>query len=160
MGVDQILPQLFVGSHPASLGDLEQLRRDLRITAVLNLQTDNDMGILGVDWPRLLDGYRQLGLELRRVPIHDFDSADLQRHLPEAVAALSRLLQAGHTVYVHCTAGIGRSASTAVAYLAWAEKWGLDRAMRHVLARHACTPNSDAIRLATEDWNTLHGDEF
>jgi hypothetical protein len=43
MDVSQILPNLFVGSYPAGQEDVDQLRRELGVTAVLNVQTDEDM---------------------------------------------------------------------------------------------------------------------
>ena len=39
--VSQILPNLFVGSFPKSTEDIDRLRRE-GITAVLNVQTDDD----------------------------------------------------------------------------------------------------------------------
>jgi len=38
----QILPQLFLGSHPQTTDEIERLRQEAGITAVLNLQTDDD----------------------------------------------------------------------------------------------------------------------
>ena len=43
MDYAQILSGLFIGSHPQTIDDVEQLRRESAITAVLNLQTDEDM---------------------------------------------------------------------------------------------------------------------
>jgi hypothetical protein len=40
MDYAQIIPGLFVGSHPQAVSDIERLRLDSAITAVLNLQTD------------------------------------------------------------------------------------------------------------------------
>jgi len=45
------------------------------------------------------------GLAFRNMPITDFDSADLQHKLPGCVSALDGMIKAGHSVYVHCTAG-------------------------------------------------------
>jgi hypothetical protein len=54
MDYAQILSGLFVGSHPRAIGDVERLRRESVITAVLNLQTDEDMDSVKLDW-RLLE---------------------------------------------------------------------------------------------------------
>jgi protein-tyrosine phosphatase len=64
---------------------------------------------------------------------------------------LDGLLRAGHTVYVHCNAGMNRSPSTVVAYLHWVRGIGLDEAVEYVTSRHLSDPYVEAIRLATED---------
>jgi atypical dual specificity phosphatase len=144
----QILPRLFVGSGPRLVGDIEALRNDLGVTAVLDLQTDDDKRALRVAWEHLEAGYRDAAIKLVRLPILDFDPADLRAKLPAAVAALRALLLAGRTVYLHCSAGTGRSPSVAVAYLHRCLGWTLERAEAYVQARRFCIPNLDAIRLA------------
>jgi len=68
MDVSQILPNLFVGSYPGRPEDIDQLRQEFGITAVLNVQTDDDMAIWDLDWDGLESHYRQAGVEVRRVP--------------------------------------------------------------------------------------------
>jgi hypothetical protein len=50
MNYAQSLSGLFVGSYPQAIGDVEQLRRESAITAVLNLQTDEDMCSVNLNW--------------------------------------------------------------------------------------------------------------
>ena len=57
----------------------------------------------------------------------------------------------GHTVYVHCNAGINRSPSTVVAYLHWIEGMGLDEALDYVISQRPCDPYRDVIQGTTED---------
>ncbi len=152
MDLNQIHPEIFVGTYPQDLRDIDRLKRDFGITAVLNLQTDEDLERLSVDWPRMETGYRQAGIEIRRIPILDFDEDDLCKHLVDSVDELARLLDAGHRVYVHCTAGIGRSANTVIAYQHWVKQCNLDEAVRHHSARRACCPSLDAIRRAFDEW--------
>ncbi len=147
----QILPQLFIGSHPENVDDIDRLRRDARITAVLNLQTDEDMESARLAWESLEAQYKTSGMELWRVPVRDFDLEDLRDKLPACVRTLDRLLSAGHTVYLHCTAGTGRSPTVAIAYLHWCRGWELVRAAEYVQQQHPCSPNVEAIRLATWD---------
>jgi protein-tyrosine phosphatase len=143
----QIIPGLFVGSHPASARDIETLRSD-GVSAVLNLQTDEDMRQFNLEWASLLAHYEARSIELRRVPVRDFDADDLKKQLPACVAALDDLVRSAHTVYLHCSAGAGRSPTVAVAYLCWLCGWDLDAAAAHVLQCRPCTPNLEAIRLA------------
>lgn len=145
---DRVAPQVLVGSYPEDLADIQSLGKEQRVSAVLNLQTDEDYGRLECDWPRLAAAYQRLNIEVRRVPIRDFDSEDLTRGLSAAVAALAELIDAGHTVYVHCSAGLGRSPSVVIAYLHWIQGLDLDAASEQVNKCHACVPNLEAIRRA------------
>jgi protein-tyrosine phosphatase len=87
-------------------------------------------------------------MDFLNMPVTDFDSADLQRRLPECVRALDGMLKAGHSVYVHCTAGVSRSPTVVVAYLHWCLEWPLAKALAHVKKIRDCCPNSEAIRHA------------
>jgi protein-tyrosine phosphatase len=149
--LDEILPELYVGPCPLRADDVARLKQEVGASAVLNLQTDEDIASWRIDWPALEAQYRRSGIELQRVPIRDFDAEDLRNRLPASVQALDELLRKGHRAYVHCTGGINRSPSTVVAYLHWVLGWDLDRAVNHVKQRHPCDPYVDAIRLASED---------
>ena len=151
MDVSQILPNLFVGSYPKSTDDIDRLKRDFAVTAVLNVQTDEDMAYWGVNWYRLEPYYRDAGIEIRRVPVRDFDADDLRRNLPKCVDALGALLRQGGTVYVHCNMGINRSPSVVIAYLHWSLEWDLESAVDHVLKCRSCDPYVDTILSAGED---------
>lgn len=149
MDFDRVLPNVLVGSCPRTVGHIESLGQEQGVTAVLNLQTDDDFARLQCDWPCLADAYRRQAIEVCRQPVRDFDGDDLALRLPDCVAALSDLLDRGHTVYVHCTAGMGRSASVVIAYLHWVRRLDLDKAIQSVTDCHMCLPNDQAIRLAT-----------
>ena len=151
MHVDQILPNLFVGACPSDPADIDSLKRDFGVRAVLNLQTDEDFAHWGIDWHEMEKAYRRRGIELRRVPVQDFNPEELRHKLPACVQALDGLVRAGRTVYVHCNAGVNRSPSTVVAYLHWIRGMPLNEAVAHVLNRHPSDPYVEAIRLATED---------
>jgi len=151
MDFDEIFPSLLLGSCPKSTEHIDRLKHDASVTAVLSLQTEEDFDYLNLDWNRLQAHYQELGIELRRVPVRDFDQDDLRENLPDCVEALGRLLDDDHTVYVHCNLGIGRSPSVVIAYLHWVRRWDLDEAFDHVTGCRACSPNLDAIRLAGED---------
>ncbi len=151
MDVSRILPNLFVGSFPQGPEDVDRLRRDFGITGVLNVQTNDDMANWGLDWRRLEPYYRRLGIEVRRVPVRDFDADDLRRQLPKCADAIDELLRADRIVYVHCNMGVNRSPSIVIAYLHWIEGWDLQRAADHVMRCRPCDPYLDAIGLAGED---------
>lgn len=149
MDYHRILAKLFIGSHPENAEDIEQLKRETGVTAALNLQTDDDMRYFKLDWDSLVQHYKSCGIVLRRVPVRDFDAVDLQDKLPACVSTLHWLLESGHTVYLHCSAGAGRSPTVAIAYLSWRCGWSLEQAVAHVTQCRPCSPNVEAIRLAS-----------
>ncbi len=147
MDYSKILPRLYLGSCPGSTADVDALRR-IGITAIVSLQTEEDLEYWGIDGDRLAAHYRKLGIEVRRVPVRDFSPEDLRRELPRCVDVLDELLRSGHTVYVHCNAGVNRSPSVVIAYLHWIEQWDLEQALAHVRACRDCDPYLEAIQLA------------
>jgi atypical dual specificity phosphatase len=127
------------------------LKREIGITAVVNLQTSGDFTYWDIDWPALEAHYREIGLEIRRLPILDFNADALRQGLPKCVEVVDRLVKDGHTVFVHCNVGVNRSPSAVIAYLHWIEGRTLDEAVDYVMRCRSCDPYVEAIRLATED---------
>jgi dual specificity protein phosphatase-like protein len=146
----QILPNLFVGSHPRTIDDIERLRREAGITAVLNIHTDDDMRAVNLDFPPLQAYYKTCLIVLRRTPMIE-EQVELRGKLWSAIQALSELLAEGHTVYLHCTAGIGRAPTVAIGYLHSCLGWELDEALAHVKSLRQCAPHVEALRLAISD---------
>jgi atypical dual specificity phosphatase len=151
MDYSKILPRLYCGSCPESTGDIDALRSEIGVTAVLSLQTEEDLNYWEINWNRLAAHYQKLGIDIRRVPVQDFSPDDLRRKLPRCVDVLNELLHSGRTVYVHCNAGVNRSPSVVIAYLHWIEGWALEQALVHVRACRDCDPYMEAIQLATGD---------
>lgn len=151
MDYSGILPRLFVGSNPRTAEDIRELNQLDGITAILNLQTDDDLEYLQIDVGDLQSCARELDIDYRRVPVRDFDEEDLCDKLPQCAAVLAQLMDQGHKVLVHCSAGAGRSPSVVVAYLHRSLRFDLETADRYVQARRPCSPGIDAIRDATWD---------
>lgn len=55
--------------------------------------------------------------------------------LPQAVFLLHGLLENGHTVYVHCNAGVGRSTAAVCGLLMYVLGWTLRKVQYFVAAR-------------------------
>jgi protein-tyrosine phosphatase len=140
MDCHRITPNLLVGSYPLDSEEVEELR-SAGITAILSLQTDEDLEERGIDWERK-------AALAANLTFRDFDTADLQQKLPNCVVLLDRMLKAGHTVYLHCTAGVNRSPTVAAVYLHWCLAWPLEWALAHVRELRDCSPNTEAIRRA------------
>jgi hypothetical protein len=151
MDLDQILPQLLAGECPATAEDVETLKHEHDVTAVLCLQTNEEIAHGGIDWENLEACYRVSDIEIRRVPVRDCDPELLRRSLPECVRALDRLLREGHKVYIHCSMGSNRAASAVIAYLHWVQDWDLDEAVDYVTACRSWEPHLGMIQAATED---------
>ena len=145
---DQILPNLYVGRYPETREDIQELKERCGITAVLNLQTDEDFRARGIDWQAMEESYRGLGIEVTRVPMRDFDREDQREHLSEAVKILADWLAPGQVIYLHCNAGTGRSPLVAMAYLHWCRKMTLEQAIRHVRERRYCASYEDLLKVS------------
>lgn len=76
---------------------------------------------------------------------------ELRAKLYAAIQALNELLSEGHTVYLHCTAGIGRAPTVAIGYLHVCLGWDLEDAIAHVKMRRQCAPHLEALLLAIAD---------
>lgn len=119
--------------HPA---DVLRLRRS-GITAVLSLQQ------AGSDLPRAAIERMRAACEPRiafhNIGIHDYDPEAVITALPETLSALSGLIRNGHIVYVHCSEGINRAPSVALAYLVHDEGIDVDAALD---ALRSCDPGA------------------
>jgi protein-tyrosine phosphatase len=148
MAIDysKILPELYVGTFPTSVQDIDRLKDDCTITAVLNLQTDADMNWHNLDWTNIEGYYRACKIEVWRMPIHDFNPKDLQSKLAQAVVTLNDLIRAGHRVYVHCTAGVNRSPTVVIAYMHKYRGYDLKTAAKMVQDFRTCEPYLDVIQ--------------
>jgi len=151
LDVTRILPKLLVGSCPQVFDDIDRLKHEYAVTAVLNLQTEDDFAYWGIAWEQMEEYYQAHGIAVRRVPVRDFDADDLRRRLPSAAQAAHELLEAGHTLLVHCSAGVNRSPSTVIAYLHWYQGMELSEAVQAVTSRRLCDPDVATIRLAGQD---------
>lgn len=121
-----ISDQLLVGVYPQTPEHVLHLK-SIGVRGVLNLQSDDDLAQRGVSWDLFWRFYTAQGLQAVRYPIPDFSPNDLWKHLAGGVEALERLVgPGGRRVYLHCTAGINRSPTVAIAWLM--TRHGLSRA--------------------------------
>jgi protein-tyrosine phosphatase len=152
MKVSLVLPNLYLGPEPCLDEDFAALQA-LNVSAILSVQDGEDRPDGGIEAERMAATKRKISFT--NVPVRDFDRVQLVRRLPDCVATLAHLIDSGHTVYVHCSAGINRSPTVVVAYLCQHLGWTLDRSLTHVTTRRACVPDAGAIqkvrwRIATE----------
>ncbi len=142
---DVIIPgRLWVGGCVGE-GDVRELQR-VGITDVVNLQTDEDLLNCGVSPGALALAYEKAGIALHRVQIPDFDREGLWSHLCEATAEVEAVLaDSGARLYLHCTAGVNRSPTTAAAYLIKQLGMPAIDAFKYMVSRRPCNPTLDLL---------------
>lgn len=136
---DKIVDDIFIGTCPMTSLDIQRVKQ-AGITAVLNLQTDLDFVNNSIRWPVLEEEYHNNGIAVYRIQIIDFDDEDLIQNLPIAAKTLNDMIENNHTAYVHCTAGMQRSPSTVIGFLAWHRSNSLEKASEIVLGARNCAP--------------------
>ena len=139
--------------------DLDRLHREARVSALLSLQHDDCLAYWGIDYQSMLATGSTLGITMERCQIRDFDISDMRLRLPQAVRKLAKLLNAGHRVYVHCTAGMGRSPLTVWAYLATIsgeQPWEALRKIKQ--GRPEAVPSPEAFEGFRQDMAARHRD--
>jgi protein-tyrosine phosphatase len=141
-----IQPNLFVGPAPLDDDDFRELK-ELNITAILSLQTEDDDSAGAIENER--NTAVAVGMTFTNLPVTDFDRLEIARKLPECVDALDQILASGDILYLHCTAGVNRSPTVAAAYLHWSLRWPLEKALEHIETCRNCCPDEVAIRYAS-----------
>jgi atypical dual specificity phosphatase len=147
-----ILPQkLAVGSFPKPNVSSTKLRRE-GITAILSLTEQNERSI-PQDIPN--------GFLWERVPIPDGYTGGIptEEQFSQALLILDRWYRKGHVVYVHCLAGVGRSASVCCLYVSQNKSLPLMDAIAYVKDKHSyAAPDSHQIAVMTSFLNTLRSE--
>ena len=144
---DLITDGVFVGTCPASNIDVQRLKQ-AGITATLNMQTDRDFNVNGINWPSLEKSYHQSGISSYRYPIIDFDDEEMLSLIGGAAKLLNEITENHSRIYVHCTAGQQRSPSAVIAWLAWQKGHGLDDAIEIVMKARKCDPPLHVLKKA------------
>jgi atypical dual specificity phosphatase len=136
-----ILPQkLAVGSFPNATTSVSKLRRE-GITAVLSLTEKHE---------RLVPADVSHSFLWEQVPIPDGFKGGIptEEQFAQTLKILDRWDRKGHAIYVHCLAGVGRSASVCCLYVAQCQGMALKDAIALVKAQHsyaAPDPNQVAV---------------
>src|SRR5882762_990726 len=79
-------------------------------------------------------------------PLPDGDDRHLAAHLGDIVALLGRLVDAGERIYLHCTGGLNRAPTAAIAYLHAREGLSLEAARDTVKRARHCVPYMRALQ--------------
>ena len=146
MNWDLITPEIVIGSCPMVPNDVKVMAERTGITAILSLQTDEDLSYYNIDEKAIIAKIEELGLTFIRIPMEDFNLADQKNKLFDAVNALSKLITNKHKVYVHCTAGVNRSPLTVLGYMCFVQKMSMFDAFNFLrIQRPVCEPYLEVI---------------
>ena len=102
----------------------------------------------------LKDNEKLEGIEYHYFQIQDYPTEDILSYFPFAHDIMSKAQQEGKNVYVHCYAGMSRSATIVISYLMKKYKWKVDDALNFVKRIRRVYPNHgflDQIKLY-EKW--------
>uniref|UniRef100_UPI00358F90D6 laforin n=1 Tax=Myxine glutinosa TaxID=7769 RepID=UPI00358F90D6 len=163
----RILHCLWLGSCPRQKEHVTTiLRHDLAVTAIMNFQTEHDLATnsagcapgqqVTVDTMSAL--CHQAEMVYIWIPTPDMSTEGRIRMLPQAVFLLHGLLECGHTVYVHCNAGVGRAAAAIAGYLRYILGWSARRCEYFLRAhRPAVYLDEEALEMASGDFAQKFG---
>ncbi|XP_055982104.1 laforin isoform X1 [Sorex fumeus] len=163
MHYSRILHNLWLGSCPRQVEHVTiRLKHELGITAVMNFQTEADILQNSCGCNRyqermspdtLVKLYKEEGLVYIWMPTPDMSTEGRVQMLPQAVCLLHGLLENGHTVYVHCNAGVGRSTAAVCGWLLYVLGWQLRKVQYFVMAKRPVVYiDEDALTQAQEDF--------
>lgn len=165
--------EVILGSCPTSPTDIQKLAEQENVATIMCLQTNDDCSHFDISLDQIRRACESNKIKHVQFPIRDFDNTDMSRKLPAAVKKLRKLIielyeqaqqqsQALHAplpkkLFLHCTAGIGRSPTVLLAYFHWVLQKPIDVALKHIKdARPSVCPNVDAITKATKEWRELN----
>ncbi len=126
-----VYDNLIIGAMPSDKSDVRVLSL-LGVTRVLNLVEDTEY--LRGDRRNVERALAKAGVEERRFPTPDYGglAPDL---IEQTTAQVSRWLDAGEIVYLHCRAGWQRSATVAAGVIALRDNRTVDSALQLVRTR-------------------------
>ncbi|XP_013855048.1 dual specificity protein phosphatase 1 [Austrofundulus limnaeus] len=126
-GPVEILPFLYLGSaYHASRKDMLDM---LGITALINVSAN-------------CPNHFEDSFLYKSIPVEDNHKADISSWFNEAIEFIDSVKSKGGRVFVHCQAGISRSATICLAYLMRANRVKLDEAFEFVKQRRSIiSPN-------------------
>jgi protein-tyrosine phosphatase len=143
-GFAALRAHLLVGEYPTP-ADARWLAETQGVTAVVSLQDDADLASKGLDLVALEEAYREAGLAFRRFPVPDGDESHLVARLAAVIGHITRVVDAGGRVYLHCNAGYNRAPTAAIAFLTVHEGLSADAARAAMKACRPCVPYMRAI---------------
>jgi atypical dual specificity phosphatase len=139
-----IAPGLVLGQLPFSR-DVPTLAAE-GVCAILNMCDE---------WKGPLVAYQAAGIVPLRVPVLDFTSPSTKQ-VESAIAFIVDNINAGRTIYLHCKAGRGRSATVALCYLMEACKLSPEEADRELRRKYTLAAPGLNRRKVVQEFAKAH----
>jgi atypical dual specificity phosphatase len=130
-GFAEVADNLLIGAYPQDAGDVAALRA-AGVTRVLNLVQDAEYEDGGRD--ACMRALADAGIDEQRIEVIDYGNL-LPGHLELATRTALAWLDDGERVYVHCRAGMQRSATVAAALVMLRDGLALPDALESIRAR-------------------------
>ncbi|MEA2151164.1 MAG: hypothetical protein QOD69_2994 [Solirubrobacteraceae bacterium] len=130
-GFAEVADDLLIGAYPQDAGDVAALR-SAGVTRVLNLVQDVEYDAGGRDACEL--ALADAGIAEHRIEIVDYGNL-LPGHIELATRQATAWLDEGERVYVHCRAGMQRSATVAAALVMLRDGLELSEALDSIRVR-------------------------
>lgn len=154
-GFAEVGDDLLMGAYPQDADDVATLR-DAGVTAVFNLVQDVEYQHAG-GREACAAALAEAGIREERIALVDYGNL-LPGHIEHAVTTVLAWLEAGERVYVHCRAGMQRSAVVSAAVVALHEGLDARAALAQVRARN---PQADPLSHQRNDlqrwWDARRG---
>ncbi|CAG9327291.1 unnamed protein product [Blepharisma stoltei] len=126
---DEIIPNLYLGSIEAACDS--RLLQSLGINIIIQVLED----------PRECRVFDQF--QYYQIRIGDWPTANITKYLPNAIRFIHRNLNEGKKIFVHCVAGVSRSATIVIAYMMALRKWEYEEAIKYVRSKRSrVAPNN------------------
>jgi atypical dual specificity phosphatase len=138
-GFAEVADDLLIGAYPQDAGDVAALR-DAAVTRVLNLVQDSEYDPGGRDACVL--ALADAGIAEERMEVVDYGNLP-REHIERASRRALAWLDEGERVYIHCRAGMQRSATVAAAVVMLRDGLAMADALDSIRARK---PSAQPLR--------------
>lgn len=132
---NEIEPNLFLGSVKA-IQDESLIKRINAVVSITRIPTET-FGLpsrISVSQGNHLD-----------ICLPDNDEANISQHFDEVYTFIRQHVREGHSVLVHCAAGISRSTTLVAAYLMMSYQWDAFEALELIKERRPCIRPNDGF---------------
>jgi predicted protein tyrosine phosphatase len=149
LNLDWLTPTLAVGGRfPIEAAEHLALRLGIRHVVDLRVEACDDEHLL-----------REHGISLLHLPTVDLRAIS-RPMLRDGVCWVTKHLERGHKVYIHCEHGVGRSATLALCVMVAQGATPLEALERAKRARWQVSPSPEQLEAFlgwAEEWRALHG---
>lgn len=143
---NEVFPNIYIGDGTTAL--CTSLLRRMGITHVLNAAQGKNRDLCLVNTSE--EFYHDTGISYFGIEAFDTISFRLNLYFQEAADFIEDAISSGGKVYVHCRAGISRSAALVIAYLMIKKKMSAQDAVRRIKENRNIIPNDGFLRQICE----------